>query len=251
MRGMSGRGEVERHRGGARDDSDVSWPLAVVSGAGAGLVVTFAHLGLMIPMAVTLAAYVVVLVAMRPRVFSLSDSGYESVDIRPDDVPRWRYWMPLLPPAVTFLSGYALDPLPVDPVVGGTVYAMVVALAFTWSIRRMGGQFRSVGQRRAAKVLADPSLEGVTAERLDAAGAHRGLMRALLGTGAVDGQRIRLWKLGEILATGPEELLPDLRELRRHGLVGISTIDAGDNVARQLIELTPLGVRVLAQEGRR
>lgn len=242
---------MERHRGGAQDDNDVSWPLAVVSGAGAGLVVTFAHLGLMIPMAVTLAAYVVVLVAMRPRVFSLTDSGYESVDIRPDDLPRWRYWMPLLPPAATFLSGYALDPLPVNPVVGGTVYAVAVALVFTWTIRRMGGQFRNVGRRRARKILADPGLTGITVERLDATGAHRGLMTALLGIGAVDGQRVRLWKLGEVLATGPGELLPQLRELRRHGLVGISTIDAGDNVARQLVELTPLGVRVLAQAGRR
>lgn len=248
---MSGRAEAEHHRGGAAGDNDVSWPLAVVSGTGFGLAVTFVHLGLLVPMAVTLAAMVVVLVAMRPRVFSLGNSGYESVDIRSDDFPRWRHWSPFLPPALTFLSGYALDPLPVGPVVGGAVYAGAASLAFTWSIRRTGQQFRGVGQRRARKILADPGLEGITVERLDAAGAHRGLMRVLLEVGAVDGQRIRLWKLGEVTATEPAGLLPELRELRRHDLVGISTIDAGDDVARQLVELTPLGVRVLAQERRR
>ncbi len=130
--------------------------MAIVPGVGFGLAAAFAHLGLVVPMIVAVALPLIILVAARPRVFSLSNSGYESPESRSDDVPTWRHWTPFLWPAVTFLVGYALDPLPVDPAAGGVAYGAAAVLVFTWSFRRMGEQYRRVGHRRARKILEPP-----------------------------------------------------------------------------------------------
>lgn len=240
-------GELERPDG----NSEISWPVALMTGTGFGLAATFAHLGLLAPMIVAAVVPLVFLFVARPRFFSLSDSGYDSAESRPGDLPAWRYWSPFIPPAVTFLAGYALDPLPVGPVAGGTVYAVTAILSFTWSLRHLGTQNRVIGHRRARKVLETVGIDDLTPARPDAAETHRGLMVTMLGIGAVDGQRVRLWKLGEATGADPGRLLPAVRELRRHGLVGISTIDAGDDVGRQLVDLTSTGVRALAEVGGR
>lgn len=239
--------ELERYRA----QSDLSWPQALVPGVGLGLLTTFAHLGLLVPTITVAALTLVVLLIWRPRELSLFNSGYEAVDSRSDDYPTRYYWAPLIPPAVTFLAGFALDPLPMNPVFAGTAYGATAILSTTWMCRRIGGQMARVGARRARKILAEPGLAGITSERLDAAEHHRGLLTALLGVGAVDGLRMRLWKLAEVMGREPAELLADARELRNRGVVGISTIDAGDDIGRQLLELTPTGVRVLGQLGRR
>ncbi|AGF73195.1 hypothetical protein [Corynebacterium halotolerans] len=239
--------ELERYRA----QLNLTWPQALVPGVGLGLLTTFAHLGLLVPTIAVAALTLVVLLVWRPEELSVFNSGYEAVDSRPGDYPTWYYWAPVIPPAVTFLAGFALEPLPVAPVLAGTTYGAAAMLSMTWMCRRIGGQMARVGARRARKILAEPGLDGLTRERLDAAEHHRTLLTALLGVGAVDGLRVRLWKLNEIIGTDQSDLLTGARELRRHGLVGISTIDAGDDVSRQLLELTPTGVRVLGQLGRR
>ena len=47
------------------------------------------------------------------------------------------------------------------------------------------------------------------------------------------------------------KLRAEVGDLERDGLVSVSTVDAGADISRHLVELTPVGVRVLTELSRR
>jgi hypothetical protein len=222
---------------------------ALLPAVGVGATFTFIMTGLLLPALVTgvvaaLATWLVV-----PR--SFWSGGLDMTTLSPADYSRWDHVRPFLPGGLAMAAGL----LPGDGVVGDVpvwpFYFLGTTAALLWTARVGGRRSEVVGRRRARAALTTTPLEEATTTRLRVAAEHREVLLGLAALGAVDGIRARVWKLAETLGRAEAEIHDDVVALRRQGVVGVSTIDAGEDTSRHLVEITPVGVRVMAELHRR
>ena len=205
---------------------------------------TLLHLGMVLAglVAAVVTAGVAFLVLPR-HVFS---GGMDMMSTSDTDYTRWDHIRPFLPGALGFLSGSVLADLPTPSVVWPFYFVSVTGVIL-WSFAAEGRRAAAVGRRRARRALEQTSLEDATTTRLDAADAHRELLKGLAELGAVDGIRARMWRLAGYLDREVPGVHEEVRALQQVGVVGLSTVDAGADISRHLVEITPVGVRVLEE----
>jgi len=172
--------------------------------------------------------------------------GMDMMSTSDADYTRWDHIRPFLPGALGFLSGSVLADLPTPSVVWPFYFVSVTGVIL-WSFAAEGRRAAAVGRRRARRALEQTSLEDATTTRLDAADAHRELLKGLAELGAVDGIRARMWRLAGYLDREVPGVHEEVRALQQVGVVGLSTVDAGADISRHLVEITPVGVRVLEE----
>ncbi|AGF73194.1 hypothetical protein [Corynebacterium halotolerans] len=240
--------DMERYR----DGQEISWPLALAMGAAAGACVTLFHLELFI--AGLIALGVLVLLGLAPVIVHPKRSlrtGHVVRVTSEADYPQSAHWRPFLPAIGIFAAGVGLEPTTVDPTVAVPAYFTAMTASSTWAFRRAGSESRCIGRRRAQAALEKADLAEATSFRLTVAEEHRGVLAGLVTLGAIDGIQVRLWKLAEVTGAGIDVLREKIAGLSRAGVVRTSAVDAGDDPSRGLVELTPVGVRVLHELRRR
>lgn len=204
---------------------------------------TLLHLGMVLAglVAAVVTAGVAFLVLPR-HVFS---GGMDMKTTSDADFSRWDHIRPFIPGALGFLAGSVLADLPTPSIVWPFYFASATGVIL-WTLRSEGRRAAAIGRRRALRALESTSLDDVTAQRLEVAEERRGVLRGLADLGAVDGIRARMWRLAGHLEREVGEVSEEVRELQKVGVVSVSTIDAGADVPRHLVEITPIGVRVLS-----
>ncbi|MDO5670668.1 MAG: hypothetical protein Q4G50_11800 [Corynebacterium sp.] len=130
------------------------------------------------------------------------------------DYSRWDHIRPFIPGSLGFLSGSVLGDLPTPPIVWPFYFAFATGVIL-WT-------FRSEGPARAGSDLAG--------------GRH-----------APDGIRARMWRLAGHLDREVAEVREKVLALQKVKVVSVSPIDAGPDTSRHLVEITPVGVRVLTE----
>lgn len=175
------------------------------------------------------------------------DAGLDLKTTSDTDYTRWDHARIFLPGVMSFLAGPTLSLGPQ----WWPVYFLGVTGVTVWTIRASARRTAAMGQRRIAGALEQTSLEDATRSRLQAADDHRDILRALLQLGAVDGIRARMWRLSDALGREVSDVRAEVLALDRVGVVRISTIDAGADTARHLVDLSPVGVRVMEELRRR
>ncbi|MDO5512891.1 hypothetical protein [Corynebacterium sp.] len=222
----------------------VSLSRALVPSLGIAAVFTLIHLGMVLTGLVAAVVTVACTLAVMPR--HIWVGGMDMKTTSDADYTRWDHIRPFLPGALGFLAGSGLADLPTPPIVWPFYFASVTGVIL-WTFHSEERRSRALGQRRARRALEQTSLEDATLSRLEAAAAHRRLLRGLSDLGAVDGIRARMWRLARHLDCEVGDLREGVRALQQVGVVGVSTIDAGADVPRHLVEITPVGVRVLSE----
>ncbi|HHU67914.1 hypothetical protein [Corynebacterium sp.] len=210
---------------------------------GIGAVFTLIH------MEMFLAALVVFIVAAGIALVALPrDAWSPGLDMKTTadtDFTRRDHLRLLVPGALAFIPGTWVGGA------GWPLYFLGVSGLMMLSFRAANRRTAAMGRRRAQKVLESTSLADATLPRLTTADEHRDVIRALADMGAVDGIRARTWLLAKELGRDVGKLRAEVGDLERDGLVSVSTVDAGADISRHLVELTPVGVRVLTELSRR
>lgn len=218
---------------------------ALIPSMGVGATFTLILTGLTLPALVTAVVTALTAWLVLPR--SFWSGGMDMTTLSPVDFSRWDRVRPFLPGALAFGAGL----LPGDGVVGEVpvwpFYFVGTTAAMVWAARAGGRRSEIVGRRRARAALEITPLEEATATRLRAAAEHREVLLGLAALGAIDGIRARVWKLAEVLGQEAAEVHGRVVALYREGVVGVSTIDSGADTSRHLVEITPVGVRVLEE----
>lgn len=242
--GVNGKPELRPSRG-------VSLGEALIPGVGLGTSLALFQLELWIPAVVAVILTVGALVVARPRIFR--PTGLEQRTTSAADYTRSQMIMPLAAPGVTFLAGIVLEPAGLAPWLAVPLWVLALSVTTSWALLRLQRQSLRIGNRRARAALETTGLEAATATRIDVAStlAASQLLHALRRVGAVDGIQVRLWKLAEDTGREVTELREVAVRLQRHGLVRLSMIDSGADQSRNLLELTPVGVRTMLESRRR
>lgn len=131
--------------------------------------------------------------------------------------------------------------------------SLLGALGMWLATRKANPRVEREGKRRMRDLMARSEVDGVRTEHLELAEKHRNLIGALVRCGAVNGIRVRVWLLARAFPeSSVEEIVAAARELAAAGMVGITTIDAGPDPSKYLIELTPAAAATVAalQQGR-
>ncbi|WP_290217043.1 hypothetical protein [Corynebacterium atrinae] len=197
-----------------------------------------------------LLAAVVVFVAICLLVVPRKDwnSGLESSRLPLNFKGSWKnnlvFFLPF--PMIAF-SGIFFEVLPTTLAIAVTFFA--IAGSMFLSLRSAGSRTQQEATLLIRETLADTTPAYATSERLGVAAHHRPILEALLTIGAVDGIRVRVWKIAEITGQTNEQVKEEATELYRAGLVGVSTFDSGDDISRHLVDLTKVGVRVIEEAG--
>lgn len=237
--------ELSRYRG------RTALPLgrALIPSVGVGATFTFIMTGLTVPALVAAAVTALTAWLVLPR--SFWSGGMDMTTLSPADFSRWDRVRPFLPGALAFGAGL----VPGDGVIGEIpvwpFYFVGTTAGMVWAARGGGRRSEVVGRRRARAALDTTPLEEATATRPRTAAEHREVLLGLTALGAIDGIRARVWKLAEVLGREETEVHGEVVALHREGVVGVSTIDSGADVSRHLVEITPVGVRVLEELHRR
>lgn len=187
------------------------------------------------------------LVVTQPAIFR--GTGMEQRTIFDADLTKSQLTAPLVIPGVAALGSFALEPAPIEPVIAAPLVFLVMSAATTWSFLRITRQQQAVGRRRAKAALAKAPFREATADRVAAVStpAGRQVVRGLHEIGAVDGIQVRMWRLAKVADADVESLHATCRELEKLGIVRVSGIDSGSDKPRNLVELTPVGVRVTTE----
>jgi len=119
-------------------------------------------------------------------------------------------WRPFLPGALAFLPGVTL---PLET--WWPAYLLGVTGVLTWTISSPPRRAAAIGRRRARRALEQTSLEDATLPRLGAARPHP----PAHGSASEDATLPRLG----------------------------AAVDAGPDLGRHLVEITPVGVRVMSE----
>lgn len=205
---------------------------------------TLVHLGMPLAGLVAVVVAIGVTLLVLPR--HAWSGGMDMMTTSDADYTRWDHIRPFVPGALGFLSGSVLADLPTPPVVWPFYFASVAGVIL-WTVAAEGRRAAVLGRRRARRALEQTSLEDATTTRLDAADSHRAVLRGLAELGAVDGIRARMWRLAGHLDREVADVREEVRALQQVGVVSVSTIDAGADTSRHLVELTPVGVRVMEE----
>lgn len=223
---------------------------ALIPGIGFGSSLALLQFELWIPALVVAILAAGVLFLAKPRIFR--PTGLEQRTTSEVDYTSAQAIMPLAAPGVTFLAATVVEPASLDPWLAAPLWMLALSGTTTWALLRMQRQTLRIGNRRAKAALETTGLEAATATRIAAATtpAAGQLLRALRTVGAVDGIQVRLWKLAEDTGREVAELRELAVQLQQHGLVRLSVIDSGADHSRNLLELTPVGIRTML-EGRR
>lgn len=228
-----------------REQMALPWEQALIPSVGFGATFTLTLTQMYLPalafgLVTALITYVVL-----PR--SFWSSGLDMSRTSPEDFSRWDHIRPFLPGGLILGSGL----LP-DAALGWPLYFFGTTAAMLWALRAGGGhRSAAVGRRRARAALKATPREEATASRIDAAEEHGDVLLALVSLGAVDGIRARVWKLAAVMERAESEVHGASVALHRQGVVSMSTIDSGEDSSRHLVELTQVGVRVVAELARR
>lgn len=227
-----------------REQMVLPWEQALLPSVGLGATFTLALTQMYLPaLAVGLVTALITYLVL-PR--SFWSSGLDMSRTSPEDFSRWDHIRPFLPGGLIIGSGL----LP-DAALGWPLYFFGTTAAMLWAFRASGRRSATVGRRRARAALKATPREEATASRIDAAEKHGDLLLALVSLGAVDGIRARVWKLAAVMERAESQVHEASVALHRQGVVDISTIDSGEDSSRHLVELTPVGVRVVAELTRR
>lgn len=202
---------------------------------------TLIHLEMWVAAAVAAIVTVGVVAAVVPRDQWVS-GGMDMKTTSETDFTQWDHIRPLLPGAIAILPGPWIDMSTWWP-----LYTSGVTGALMWGFHRQARRSAVLGRRRARRALELTSLEEATLPRLTAATEHRAVLRGLTELGAVDGIRARTWRLAQHLDTTVPEVHEEVHALERVGIVSVSSVDAGADISRHLVEVTPVGVRVIAE----
>ncbi|WP_165241647.1 hypothetical protein [Corynebacterium lizhenjunii] len=142
-------------------------------------------------------------------------------------------------------SGESL-PLAVQAAASG----LYVATVAPWGLHLQLTSQRRIGKRRLRQVLAHPSLEGVTATRIEAAQRHRPLLAALCAVGAVDGGTVPAQAITRLLDVPLEEVTGAIEELTELDILATERIGLYAAAPKWHTTLTPLGVNCLSAQAR-
>lgn len=176
------------------------------------------------------------------------NAGLESSRLPLDIQGSWKdNLIFLLPFPFIAFSGIIYQALPTTLAIAVTFFGVAGALFI--ALRSAHSRSHKETTALVSQALADTSPTEATAERLDVAAEHRTILEALLAVGAVDGIRVRVWKLADITGLSAEQVKEETTELYRAGLVGVSTFDSGDDITRHLVDLSKIGVRVTDEAG--
>lgn len=237
---------------GYRDGQEISWPQAIAVGTTTGAAVTLFHLGAPVAGFIALGLSLLLCVGpllLRPR--QHLNTGTVVRVTSEADHPESAARRSFIPAAGVVLAGLGLEPLPLGPAYTAPLLFVAVSAALAWAVRRSGSESHRITRRRVRAALAKADLEEATVPRLTAVEAHHDVVSGMFALGAVDGVQVRLWRLAERLGTGVDALRERISGLSRCGVVRTSAVDAGDDPARSLVELTPVGVRAAHELRRR
>lgn len=224
-----------------REQSVLPWGQALIPSVGFGTIftLTLTHMylsALVVGLLTALLTYLTL-----PR--SFWSTGLDMSRTSPADFSRWDHIRPFLPGGLILGTGL----LP-GADLGWPLYFLGATAAMLWTFRASSGKRAMVvGRRRARVALAATPREEATTSRIQAAEKHRDVLLGLVALGAVDGIRARVWKLAAVMERAESEVHQASVALHRRGVVSMSTIDSGEDSSRHLVELTPVGVRVMAE----
>lgn len=216
----------------------LSLPRVLLPSLGFGALFTFIHLEMWWWALVSAVLTIGVAWLTVPR--SAWDVGLDLKTTSDTDFTRWDHLRIFLP-GPTLGLGPQWWPLYFAGVTGVTV----------WTFRASARRTAAMGRRRIAGALEQTSLEDATGSRLRVADDHHDILRALLQLGAVDGIRARMWRLADAVGREVSDVREAVLALDRVGVVRVSTIDAGADTTRHLVDLSPVGVRVMEELRRR
>ncbi|MDO5031097.1 hypothetical protein [Corynebacterium sp.] len=180
----------------------------------------------------------------------------ERSEVRSGDYAAVAYWAPFLPIVVP-IAGGALsslgltEDLTFNPILVAVGYGLWSAPAIVLGGWALFNSSYRIGRRRIKQINADPSLDGVTAESIEATIAHRPIVSALVAAGAVDGNTVILKRLRKLVRYD-DGLKEDLRELEKVGVVKLIGTRIGSNAERTWqVTLTKEGVRCMREAAKR
>lgn len=229
----------------AGDDGELG--RALIPGIGFGAALSLIQFDLPLwGLGVCIVAMGLLLVA-QPAIFR--GTGMEQRTLSDADFTKSQLMAPLVVPGVAALASFALEPAPIAPAIAAPLVFLAISASTTWSFLRITRQQQAVGRRRAKAALAKAPFDEATADRVTAVSetAGRRVVRGLHDIGAVDGIQVRMWRLAKTADTDVETLHATCRDLEKLGIVRISGIDSGADQSRNLVELTPVGVRAAAE----
>lgn len=198
------------------------------------------HLDYLLGGLIILAITMIACVLSDRKVFSL-EGGYDQKTIEDEELRLRENPWPLISAVATPLLATALPVGAGDlPVWATAVASGAAGAAVGWmTTRGVNVRARRMG-RRLKRLMAESTLDGLTAKDVTVLAAHKGIVAALAGLGAVNGLRVRFWLLERSLpASDAEDIYRELSELSQAGMVNITSIDAGGDRSRHLVELTP------------
>lgn len=187
------------------------------------------------------------LMVAQPEIFR--GTGMEQRTLSDADFTKSQLTAPLVVPGIAALGSFALEPAPITPVIAAPLVFLVISASTTWSFLRITRQQQAVGRRRAKAALAKAPFEEATINRVAAVSeaAGRRVVHGLQEIGAVDGIQVRMWRLAKTVGTDVESLHATCRDLEKLGIVRVSGIDSGADKSRNLVEVTPVGVRAVRE----
>lgn len=220
---------------------------ALLPGIGLGAAVSLIHLDLAIAGLALFVLTLGVMVMANPKMFV--SQGIEQRTLSNVDYTRSQFMAPLIVPGVTMLASFALEPAPVPPVVAAPLVFVAITASTTWSFARIHRTTALAGRRRSAAALEKAPFETATVSRIEAVSSPQGrlVVQALSEIGAVDGIQVRLWRVAQNTGLDVDELHATCRTLEQLGVTRVSGIDSGEDRSRNLVELTPVGVRTVIE----
>lgn len=238
--------DLERFR---KDQTSSPWAKALlVIPAGAGLAAM--HLEMWVLMAVMMVIAVVggVVTCRSARVHPRVENG----EIKQGDYSALAMIGPFIPAIASLPIGSAIvDFSELPELVNALGVAGLQAVAFWFAVTRSEVQQFRIGKRRAARALESADLADATATRLDAVDNHRDLLAAALSTGAVDGIGVNVGSLAELTGREVDDALAAARELVSHDLMTIGHRPWEKKQEKLPVSVTPLGLQVMNEAGRR
>lgn len=220
---------------------------ALIPGIGFGAALSLIQFDLPLwGLGVLLLAMGLLLVA-QPTIFR--GTGMEQRTLSDADFTKSQALAPLVVSGVAALGSFALEPAPIAPAIAAPLVFLAISASTTWSFLRITRQQQAVGRRRAKAALAKAPFEEATADRVAAVSGTAGqrVVRGLHEIGAVDGIQVRMWRLAKTADADVESVHATCRDLEKLGIVRVSGIDSGSDRSRNLVELTPVGVRTVTE----